>query len=490
MSSTFSSITVALRALQAQQTVIDVIGHNVSNASTKGYHRQSAVLTAGVPVSMTSFSNAGAVGQVGTGVTVEQIKRYSEDFYDTRYRSEVALTSRYQVESDYLTQVESQLSEYGDGSLTTDLDEFWNGWQSLSSDPSNNTLKANLLNSAQNLAESFNHRNEILIQARVDLNLSVKASVDEINTLAEQLATLNQEIAHVAATGEQPNDLMDTRDITLDRLSELCGAQVFLQSDGTALVSLNGHSLVFGVTTSKLKISSEPMTSSITWDDGTTLYASPSDPSGFGNSIKELKGELAGYLDARDNVIPSQQEGLDQMAYELVKAVNAIHNPDLTATPPPDNPPYAAAGMDFFNALSSVDGAAGRISVSSDMSNLDNIMGASASYPGDGTIAQKMVDLANKDITGLDGMSLNDYYTNKAAELGTVIKNATELADSHKAVSDALNEQRESIGGVDLDEEAANLVKAQRMYQAASRMINALDEVLDTLINGTGLVGR
>jgi flagellar hook-associated protein 1 FlgK len=476
--------------MQAQQQVIDVIGHNVSNASTKGYHRQSAVLTAGSPVSMTSFSNAGAVGQMGTGVTVERIMRYGQEFYDTRYRNEAAITSQYQVEGDFLTQIESQLSEYGKGSLTTNLDEFWSGWQSLSSDPTNDTLRADLLDSAQNLAKAFNHRNEVLIQGRVDLNSSVKDTVDEINTLAQELANLNQEIAHVSATGEQPNDLMDTRDMNLDRLSELCGAQISVQTDGTALVSLNGHSLVFGMTTSKLTVSGEPMTSSITWDDGTALYSSPTDPSGFTDSIKELKGELAGYLDARDNVIPSQQKGLDQLAYQLVNAVNAIHNPDMTAIPAPSNPPYAKAGMDFFTALASANGAAGLISVSSAMENLDNIMGASAAYPGDGTIAQSMANLKDKAITGLNGMTVNDYYTNQAADLGTVIENASNLANSHKTVSNALNEQRESLSGVDLDEEAASLVKAQRMYQAASRMINALDEVLDKIINGTGLVGR
>jgi flagellar hook-associated protein 1 len=490
MSSLYAGLNVALRAMLAQQQVIEVINHNVSNASTPGYHRQTAVLSAGMPTSMSSFHNSMAIGEVGTGVTVDKIQRYTLDFMDDRYRKEVSTSSRWDVESSSLQQVEAQMSESGDDGLVKKLDAFWGSWQSLSSDPTNAALKADLLDNSKSLAMAFNRRSEVLSTIQKDVNQSLDQRVDEVNTLADQVAKLNQEIVHVKAAGEQPNDLMDTRDVALDRLSELTGAQIHTQPDGSSLVSINGHSLVFGNTSYKLVIKSNFPNDTLAWDDNGNGTYDATD-----QNFTPVSGEMAGLMDVRDNIIPGQQDGLDKLAYELANKVNSYHNPTAASTPPLNGAPYVGNGMDFFTVqdgsgpLTSYKGAAGVIQVSSQMDNLDNIMGASASVPGDNTMARMIAGLKQVSIAGLNNMTPNDFYTIQVTALGQTISNAKSVAANSKNVSTTLSQQRESLVGVSLDEEAADMVKAQRAFEAASRLINTMDDMLNKIINGTGRVG-
>jgi len=458
----------------AQQEAMTVIEHNVANANTPGYHRQEAVLSASIPSSQAMTFGSGSVGQFGTGVMIEKIQRFAQNFMDVRYRETVSESSRWTLQSDILSQVESVLSETSKDGLTTKLDQFWNSWQALSGDPTNPTLKATVLSNAQSLASAINQRSGSLYQLRYDQNLTFKQSADEVNDIASQIATLNEEISHAQSINQAPNDLLDKRDQLLDRLSELTGAVSFLQENGEVIVSINGHALVNGHSTFKLVVDSNQPMAAVKWEDGQTFTAST--------------GEMAALLDVRDGVIVDMTNALDNLAYNLVQAVNQIHNPD-PATAPSD-PPYAAAGMDFFQPLTTVTGAAGSLKVNPAMETLSNIMGASAAYPGNGDIALSIANLRSATQTALDGMSFNSFYTKSVASLALETKNAEAYASNAKNVAGAIKTSRDSYSGVSLDEEAANMIKTQRAYQAAARMVNVMDEMLDTIINGMGLVGR
>ena len=474
MSSLFSGINVALRAMLAHQHSIEVIEHNVSNANTPGYHRQETVLTAGIPTTLSSFYNVLTGGQIGTGVVVEKVKRYSYNYFDVRYRNELSDSCRWNLESEVLKQVEVSLDETVGGGLQEKLNEFWNGWQSLSSDPTNTALRIDLYNRATALTDAINNTSNTLHQLQLDQNLSIQQRVEEINTIASQIAVLNGEIAHLQAVYEQPNDLMDKRDVLLDRLSELVGIKSNIQENGEVIVSINGHSLVTGQSAYSLTVSSDPLNAAINWEDGQSFTAD--------------SGEICALIDVRDSIIPLQKEGLDKLAYNLVKSVNQIHNPP--GMPVPDDPPYHDAGMDFFTDISDVTNAAGLIRVNPDMEDFNNIMGASSAYPADGTIARCIANLQSTLISGLDGVTLNDFQINLTSELGLYVQNSVRYAEDRGEIADALRDQRESFIGVSMDEEAANLIKSQRAYEAAARLVTVMDEMLDTVINGMGVVGR
>jgi flagellar hook-associated protein 1 FlgK len=262
---------------------------------------------------------------------------------------------------------------------------------------------------------------------------------------------------------------MDRRDLLLDRLSELTGARTDLQANGMVNVSIGGHNLVDGPNTNALTITRTALSTTIAWSDG--------------SAFTPANGELVGLFDLRDNVIPGYQANLDQLAYTLTTEVNKVHNPTVT-TPPYD------ANQDFFVQLAGPAGAAGLMTVNPLMDTLSNIMGAASASLEDGTIARNISGLQQTAMAGLGNVSMNEYYTQKSAELGLFTQKALGYSKERNLVTKSLSDQRESLEGVSLDEEAANMVKAQKAFQAATRMVNTIDEMLDRIINNMGLVGR
>lgn len=471
---TLSSITNSLQAVLAHSQVMEVIQHNVSNASTPGYRRQEAVLTAAVPSSIGGTEFVNGAGQRGGSVFVSKVERFNLAFFDGRFRTISAETKNWEMQSQILTQLEATLAETSEDGLLPKLDQFWKGWQELSSDPTNTSLRAVLLDDASSLANAFNRRASQILQLRNDQNLSVSSQVDEINMLASEVARLNGEISHVLSIGEQPNDLMDKRDVALDKLAELTGAVSSEQKNGEMVVSIGGHVLVVGHDNFKLETRANAENLyDVYWSQDNQQLIPPS-------------GSLKGTMEARDSILVDQMDGLNTLATSLAAQVNAIHR---TGYGPSDTvlrvPP--AVGEDFFNGTSAMN-----ISVNAALiSDPGKIATASApNQPGNNSIALQMVDL--KNFKGMSGgtATLNEFYNMQITQLAVDTKRASDNTYQHDLVAKALSDQRESVAGVNLDEEAANMAKTQKAYQAAARMLTTMDELLDIVINRMGLTGR
>jgi flagellar hook-associated protein 1 FlgK len=481
MPNLLSGINVALRALLSHQQAIEVIEHNVANANTPGYRRQEAVLTSGIPYPSPGLhSSGGWRGQMGTGVNVNRIRRFNLEFYDGRYRQEVAEYKRWEQQSEVLRQAEISLAETGSDSLISKLDAFWSGWQALSSDPTNQVLRNDLVERSVALSQAINQRAKSLAALRKDQDLAINQRTEEINTLATQVSRLNVEITNVLAAGGQPNDHLDERDRLLDRLAEIGGAVSSQQENGEVLVSLEGHALVVGSKTFQLSTVADPGNDNllkISW-------------AGDGLPFNPKRGELAGLLEARDDILRDQQlGGLNNLAFALADQVNTLHRTGYSLNGKTADTPPGYDG-NFFEAFSTQGNYALEIQVDQDiLADSANIAAAAANAaPGDGRRATDIFNLQYQIV--LNNSTLNGYYTGKIGELGLKIQGATTNARDRKVVSDSLASMAESVGGVSLDEEAANLVKAQRVYQAAARLMTAMDEMLDKVINGMGVVGR
>jgi len=462
MPTLFSGINLALQSLLSQQQAIEVVEHNVANANTPGYRRQEAILTATVPYSPAGMEHSFGSGQIGTGVKVDYIKRYSMEFFDGRYRREQAESMRYSTSQNILTQVESTLAETGSDGLIPKLDDFWTGWQSLSADPTNLALRSDLHDRASDLAQAFHWKATGLLNIQKDQDLSVIQDVNEINNTATQIAKLNEQISHVKSTGDAPNDLMDQRDLLLNRLAELAGATSSVQTNGEVIVSIGGHALVVGHDTFQLTTSPDPVTklANIVWSDGQSLTPST--------------GELAGLIDARDKSIPDQLAGLDTVASTLITQVNNLHSTSYGLN--------NATGMNFFTGTSALS-----IDLNPAMNTLENI--GTAAVPdqvGDGSIALKIAQIANQTLLNGGTATINQFYNNQVTTFGLELQQVTASAKDRDLVAKSLSSQRESISGVNLDEEAANLVKFQRAYQASARLMSVIDDMLDRVINGMG----
>lgn len=467
MGSLFSGIHITLSSILSQQQAMQVVGHNVANANTPGYHRQQAVLKAGLPYGTTGIYSAGPYAQMGTGVTVDRVRRFSTELYDTRYRREMSEVKYWGAQADVLSEIEVIMAELTDEGLVSKLDQFWAAWNTLTGDPTSTALRIDLLSSSQSLADGINRRGLELEQARKDQDLGVQQNVDEINSLASQIASLNVQISNLVAVDNNPNDLIDQRDLILDRLSELSGARVDPQENGQVMISISGHVLVIGNETFEVETFINPANDNlkdVRWADGQAYQAT--------------RGELKGLIEVRDGAIVDQQNSLDALAGMLISQVNALHQTGFGTN--------NATGLDFFNGTDAIS-----IEVNTLMDDVANIGAASAlNQPGNGDIALQIGQLGEALLLNGGTTTLNDFYIGEVGKLGLAINHAATNANDRSLVANAIEYQREGVSGVSLDEEAANLVRYQRAFEAATRLMTTIDSMIDRIINGMGLVGR
>ena len=461
-----SGISIALQAVLAHSQVLEVTEHNIANASTPGYRRQSAVLTAEVPNSINGADHRIGAGQQGNGVLVDRIQRFSLAFFDGRYRSVSAEAQNWEAKSGILSHLESLLVENSDDGLLPKLDQFWSGWEALSNDPTNTSLRAILLDDASSLAMGFNRRVTQISQLRSDQNQVISGKVDEINSLASEIAHLNENISRVISVGEQPNDLLDKRDIALDRLAEISGAVSSEQKNGEVMVSIGGHVLVVGHDTFKLETRTSLTDTSVVdvyWSKDNLKLDVPS-------------GELKGILEVRDKVLVDQVSGLNTLSAGLISQVNAIHSGGYGLN--------NATGINFFIGTD-----AASITVNSSLDAASIATSSAVNQVGNNDIALQISGL--KLVKGMKAgtATLNEYYNSQIADLAVTTQRADNNSYQHGLVVKALGDQRESVAGVSLDEEAATMAKAQKAYQAAARVLTAYDDLLDLIINRMGRVG-
>jgi flagellar hook-associated protein 1 len=478
----------------------------VANASVPGYHRQEAVLRAGPTQGAPGLYASTLSGKIGTGVILTQVRRFNMDFIDSRYRGELSQSNQWQIADTYLKQVEATLAETGNDSMMNKLDAFWSSWKGVATDPEDMALRSDLLQKGRDLANAFNGRIENLNTIQRDMNYEIQQRVDEINTMAEKVAKLNTEIGRYTGPSMQPNDFLDEQARYIDRFAEIAGATVYTENNGQVMVSIGGHVLVQGGTASKLVTTEDPTNYNyykVYWQDDNQTLNAPT-------------GEMAGLVDVRDRVIKNDIDRLNTLAATVFTQVNALHSQgyglnDTVAHDPAGTPPVV--GRDFFtlnpNTTYGATTFANSIRVNSQLEDVANIAAAkNLGAKGDGSNAEDMFRFQTTNVAfyvgnpAYDGTnsptiadptitsySMNNYNNMRVTEMGLEVNKANSLSTQHKNLADVMAKQRESVTGVSLDEEAANLMKYQRSYQASVRVMTAVDEMLDRVINGMGTVG-
>ncbi|MBC7346628.1 MAG: flagellar hook-associated protein FlgK [Clostridia bacterium] len=242
MPSLFFTLNIARRGLSAQQAGMHTTSHNIANANTPGFSRQRAVLETTTPWPVPSVNMPAGAGQIGTGVEVSLIERIRDTFLDRQIRNELATLGLWEQRRDALEQVEVVFMEPGETGLATLLGQFWDSWQELSKYPESMPVRTTVIETAQALAEALRHTHAQLTTIRNDLNALIGLKVEEVNTLARQIADLNKQIVTIKAAGISPNDLLDRRDLLLDELSKLVEITVTENDSGAIAVKLAGQS--------------------------------------------------------------------------------------------------------------------------------------------------------------------------------------------------------------------------------------------------------
>ncbi|MBX5492390.1 MAG: flagellar hook-associated protein FlgK [Chloroflexi bacterium] len=461
--STFFGLDLALRALQTQQRGLDTTNHNVANANTKGFSRQSVVMEPTTPFMLPALNRQQQAGQLGTGVIAVTIERARDIFLDVQYRIQDGLQHQAQMAQQALEQIEVVLNEPSDHGLSAQLGAFFNAWQELANDPASAGARGSLLQAAAALTAGFNRAAQQLSALQTDLNSQVQARVTEINDLANQIVSLNKQVVQAEAVGQRANDFRDQRDLALDRLAEIVPITVNENADGSLTVLLGGQALVQGNT-------ADPLVTTPTGPNGfwEVRFSSNSAP------VSPTAGELRGLLDARDQTVASYLSGLDSVASSLITAVNGLHTTGYGQD--------GVSGRAFFTGT----GAATIALDPSVAGNPQAIAAASApNAPGDNSIALAIAQLRQSMSPAPE-----DAFGALMARLGQESKAAQDLATNQGALVQLLDRRRQEVSGVSLDEEAVQMLRYQKAYEAAARLLTAYDQMLDRLINATGIVGR
>src|SRR3954467_10645542 len=243
--SSFMGLETALRGILAHQQAIDTTSHNVANANTEGYSRQEAVLGASLALTVVP-GNGDPTAELGTGVTVEGFRRIRTNFLDLQYRAQAMGVGDQETLSRQLDQIEMALAEPGDNGIANQLTKFWNGWADVSNNPDDPAARQALIDQAKNLAAAFKGLDTQLTtvknQALAEYGALTGAGGD-VQLMATEISQLNAAIKGLVAGGDSPNDMMDRRDLLLDKLSKLGQVSVTDLGNGSINVKFGDAAL-------------------------------------------------------------------------------------------------------------------------------------------------------------------------------------------------------------------------------------------------------
>ncbi|WP_077601927.1 flagellar hook-associated protein FlgK [Oceanobacillus sojae] len=496
--STFRGLEMSRQALSTQQSALYTTGHNISNANTPGYTRQRVNMQAMNGYPTPGMNSPHLPGQMGTGVEVGSVQRIRNQFLDTQFRSENASVGYWSERTAALSRMENLLNEPSDSGIEAAMSDFWSALQEAGANPTNNGARAVVLKRGESLADTFNHLSSSMNTIRKDLQTETENTIDKANAMIEQLDSLNSQIKKLEIHGYNANDLYDKRDNILDELSEIVNIEVEYdgshipsgkQGDGVATVNIiiadrEPVNIVNGVTGETQKIESPE-------------YTDPDEFNGmklFENikvrnvDITSSKGTLQSYVHASGYVVregenvevkgdyPEMLEKLDKLAFAIAKSFNELHKDGDTAVP-------------FFEDLGEDSaGAAGKITVA--IKDYQDIIVSSGGNKGKGDVALNLANVFTSPNDGLGDVSVNGYLESIIGDVGVDTSHAMTMLDSTATLQHQVNNQRQSISAVSLDEEMTNMIKFQHAYNAAARGMTAMDELIDTVINRMGLVGR
>ncbi|WP_288568480.1 flagellar hook-associated protein FlgK [uncultured Treponema sp.] len=623
MANSFAGIEIGKRSLMAHSTQIQTAGHNISNADTEGYSRQRVIVKSFEPIYRPDLERAMVPGQIGQGCDVESINRIKDELLESRIVEQKNVESYWETRDKYYSMIESVYNEPNDVSVRTNMDKFWQGWQELSTYPESDAARLAVVVRGQTLTNSIQQQYKSLRGIGDQINGDIEAVVKQVNDLSRQIASVNGEIVRSKGLGDNPNDLMDRRDLLVEKLSSLINVTVTQKDPDEFMVHTDGQIIVQGSLARQIETVGQLDNNGY----GKLMWSDTKVDAEFHG------GTLGALVELRDKDIRTEIQSLNTMALNFADLVNDVHRNAIGKN--------NTTGLDFFvqhdfvenvngnydrngdgvedtsyifrmtgtNALKmqeqiglsgtmTINGASGNIDVayfstdtvedvinrindsngevkayldrnsclvlkatsSKGMENPDFVIrhvedsgmfltgysgilqgsGADNAYdfnranavdvlagaqfavspvlnpsayievngliqndvssvaaafknsqgfaePSDGRAAVEMAAIRNTKIMIGSQRTFDDYFADTITNVGLKGEQAqNQLATQNKIMGD-LRDLRDSISGVNIDEELADIIKFQHGYNVAAKFISVQDELLDTLINRLGV---
>ena len=463
----FSSLNTAVTGLAAAQRAMDVAGQNIVNANTPGYSRQRVQLAEVASATSSSFFTGGGTGVAG--VTVAGVARIRDVFVEGARAAAGARQASLTSQTAALTGAQQLLGEPGTTGLQATMDAFYSAWHDLANNPADVAAGSVVLQRGSAVTDQLHTLANGIAGQWTTARASLEDTLSQANQAARDLADVNAKISAGLVAGRPVNELMDQRDQLARNLGTLIGAVATPGQDGQVSVSVNGVAIVAGTTAQQFTVAG-----------ATTLGGASADPPRLmwgTTTVPVDSGSAAGYLAVLGTDLPSLASRVDGVATSLRDIVNTVHATGFAK----DGSPGGA----FFAGTDA-------LSLTVVPTSPDQLAITPAAGTVDGSVAMSIGDLSDDRVAettlGRPGPSVQwrDLTTLLGVRVQS-LKNAGEVQDSVVAAADAAVQ---ADAGVNLDEEMTNMLQYQRAYQAAARVVTTVDELLDTLVNRTGTVGR
>lgn len=461
-------LSIGITGINASQANLFTASHNITNANTPGFNRQQAVVSSRDP----QFSGAGFYGQ---GVGVDGVRRQYDQFLSQQVLNASMRKEEFSAYHALAGQVDNLLADESSG-LSPALADFFRGVNDVASNPSSVPARQAMISLAESLASRFNSMNTRLNEIRNISEGQITSTVEQINVYAKEIASINKRIGEVqfASTGAPPNDLFDQRDHLVAELNKLVKVNTFSDSSGNVNVFIGtGQSLVFGTSAATLTVApsaADPLRGEVHMSapGGVTI---PMAESMFGG------GQLSGLLRARSETLDRVQDELGAIAIAVAGQFNALHvgGVDLNGNP----------GGNFFADIGAVSArhAAGMFAVA--VSDPAAVAAASTTNPGIGNNENALLLARLQTDKGMLGgtATFQSAYSQTVSFVGNKTREVQIGERAQAAQLEQATAVQQALSGVNLDEEAANLIRYQQAYQAAARVMSLAGTLFDEVLS-------
>ncbi len=452
--SLFSTLNVGISGMFASRLATTIINHNIANANTPGYSRQTLSLSTRMP----SLTPQGAVG---LGVQIIGVNRNTDPFLERQLLDQTSLLGSYATIDMSLTSIEDIMGSVDNDRIGDALNSFFDSWGDLDTPTLDAGDKQAVVSAAESLALQLREVDGGLARLEDDSQELLERQIGHINSIIEQVGQLNGQILRGQSSGNAPNDLMDRRGALLQELSGMTRMKVHERSDGTIDVAIEGRNVVTRDTTNPLRL--------VQKTEGNVTKRVAVIGTSNDLEVNFEGGQLGGLLRTVNEFVPQTRAKMDSVARSLMDRVNELHRQGLGP---------AGTGIDFF-----IGTGAGDIRVNPAVVGPPPAVATGRSgESGDNELAGEIAALRDS-VSGQHDLSITDEYNQALIGLATDRGSYQTLREGQQSIVESIYNRLESVRGVNIDEELTNLLQFQRTYEANARVISSVNEMLDTLIN-------
>lgn len=432
--------------MRAAQTALDVTSHNIANAGVEGYSRQRVNLS-----SRPAHLRGGVI--LDGGVNIEGVSRISDRWVARHIRNQLTEQSYHEALLGRLKDVEAVLDDTADAGIANALGGLFNSLAALADKPEDHGVRGDVLSAAKVLSSRFATASSRITAIARENRLELDYVVERINQNLEAVASLNGQISAGMAGRDNVGDLQDARDRVIAELSRDLGVSVTLTDDERfATVSLDGKSLVLDVVAQRISLNGGGV-----YLEGTTTLLPVDD------------GRLGAMMELRDTTLPSYSADLDTLAATLIARFNTQHR--------------AGTGLNGSTNLDLFSGT-GAATMGVALTDPSDVAASATGAPGDHGNARALQALRTTPLLGpAGGLTFEEYHSDLIAALGSEVASSDSLFDGLSRLVSELENSRDAVHSVSLDEEMTNLIRFQQAYGAAARIVSAVDELMQTVIN-------